>query len=203
MRRPSRAALWVGLALLLALSSLAAATLGGASAPEALILVAADDLERGELVADALAQGRARWIPLAGAGRVPGLVRTGDELEGRSLAVPLAAGEPIVGAVLGAARGIPALRPDGRVVSLPLSAAGAVAPALAPGTPVDVVGGTAEGPRAAAQVLAAEARVVRVEPETATTGAGGVILAVREDEALAISEALATGRDLRLIVRPA
>jgi len=200
-----RSRLWIALALALAAAALALTAFGSGGPESQRILVAADSLERGAEIRDALLDGRAEWRAIAGGGALEGLLRESDALDDLRIAVPLESGEPISRAALGGSAELPTLDAGERLISLPLSSAGAVAGALSVGGRVDVVSTVAEGPLGAAALVADDAEVVTIDadPGTVGQGTGGVLVRVAHDEALTISEALGAGRDLRLIVRPA
>jgi Flp pilus assembly protein CpaB len=199
-----RSTLWLALALALALGAVLLAAVGSGGSAAERILVAQELLEPGTRLDEALIEGRAGWSAVAGADALEGLVREADDTRGLSLSAPVGHREPISRAALGGATALPALTAGERVISLPLSAAGAVAGALAVGARVDVVSVVADRPESEATLIASDAEVVGIEADAAAVGQGmdGVMLKTARDEALAVSESLGAGRDVRLLVRP-
>ncbi|MDH3226947.1 MAG: hypothetical protein OEM67_07650 [Thermoleophilia bacterium] len=199
-----RSRLWIALALTLAVGALLVAAVGGRESDSARILIAREPLTPGLAVREVLLDGRAEWLAVRGAGALEGLLRESDETDGLTLSAPVGPGEPISRAALGGVGTLPPLSADERLISLPLSSAGAVAGALTVGTRVDVASTVAEGPLGAAALIVGDSEVVGIETGAGPLGqgAGGVILKLARSEALAVSEALGAGRDLRLIVRP-
>lgn len=199
----NRGAIWVALAVVLALAAGMSAMLGGGEATR--VLVASESLSSGDDIMTAVADGRLAFREVSGLDGIAGLIDEQNDLAGARLAVPVGVGEPITAAVLGGLdRQLPRVGPSERLVSIPLTSVGAVTAAVAPGTEVDVVASALEGPSTASRVVAERAAVVAVEDrvEALERGAGGVVIRVTDHEALGVTEALATGRDLRVIVRP-
>jgi Flp pilus assembly protein CpaB len=144
-------------------------------------------------------------VPVGGV--LPGMVRDIEQVRGRTLAVPVAAGEPLTEAVFG---GSPELDPvplrrGERAVSVPLTAAGAAAAVLVPGVRVDVVAPPAEGTTDARLVVsAAEVLAQRTPPgaEPGTLDGAAVLLRVSDQDALRLSAALDLSGGVRLLPRP-
>lgn len=145
-------------------------------------------------------------VPVAGV--LPGMRRSFDEVRGRTIAVPVAAGEPVTDAALGGAPGVgpEPLRDGQRAVSVPLAAAGAAAAVLVAGVHVDVVAPPAErSADARVVVVAAEVLAQTLAPgaEPGTLEGGAVLLRVNERDALRLSAALDFSGGVRLLPRPA
>jgi Flp pilus assembly protein CpaB len=146
--------------------------------------------------------------PVPAGAVLPGMARAFDEVQGRTVAVPIAAGEPVTQAALGGAPGLaPApLAAGERGLSVPMAAAGAAAAVLVAGSRVDVVASNADGP-AAARVVVADAEVIA---QTAAAGVdtgggdgGAILLRVGERDALRLTAALDRAGGVRLLPRPA
>jgi Flp pilus assembly protein CpaB len=140
---------------------------------------------------------------------LPGMVRGFDEVRGRTLAVPIAPGEPVTQAALGGAPGLapPPLAAGERGLSVPVAAAGAAAAVLVPGSRVDVVASNADGPMAA-RVVVADAEVIAQTSASSVDGAGAggeggaILLRVGERDALRLTAALDSAGGVRLLPRP-
>ena len=200
----SRGSLWVVLALVLALAS-ALTALVGRGQDSSRILVASQPLAAGRDVESALADGDAVFRDVAGVSQLAGLIGAETDVRGKHLSAPVQSGEPITAAALGGlGLRLPTVAPGERLLSIPLSAAGAVAGSVGPGVEVDVVASAVQRSGTTARVVAERAEVVAVDDrvEALERGSGGVLIRASADEALALTEALATGADLRLIVRP-
>jgi Flp pilus assembly protein CpaB len=185
-------------AALVTVRAAAGAGAGGA------VLVAAGPLPAGALIAPAdLAA-----TPVPEGLRLAGLLRDPAQALGRRTTAPVLAGEPLTEAALGGAPGLgPApLAPGERAVLVPLAAAGAAAAAILPGSRVDAVASTGEGPAGRSEVVVADAEVLAVgaAPEgLETVEPGSVLLRVSARAALRLTEALNFAREVRLLVRPA
>ena len=160
-------------------------------------LAAGAVLERSDLVVASVPAG----LGLAG------LFRDLESAVGRRTVAPVMGGEPITEAALGGAPGSgPApLAPGERAVFVPLAAAGAAATALGPGSRVDAVASTGEGPAGRSEVVVADAEVLAVG--AAPQGLEGVepgtvLLRVGARDALRLTAALNFAREVRLLVRP-
>jgi Flp pilus assembly protein CpaB len=141
-------------------------------------------------------------------GVLPGMLRTFDDLRGRTLAVPIRAGEPVTDGALGGAPGVAPepLRQGERAVSVPLAAAGAAAAVLVPGVRADVVAAPAEGSSASRVVVVAAEVLAQTAPpgaEVGTLDGGAVLLRVSAEDALQLSAALDVSGGVRLLPRPA
>lgn len=203
-RRPT---VWFALAAVLALAAgLITMRAAAVDPPTAAVVVAAEPLPVGTRLDDpptALALAR---VPAAGV--LPGMARSFDDVRGRTVAVPISAGEPLTQGALG---GTPGLAPEPlatgeRALSVPVAAAGAAAAVLIPGARVDVVASAGEG-IADARVVVADAEVIA---QTAPPGldAGGndgaaILLRVSERDALRLTAALDRAGGVRLLPRPA
>ena len=196
-RRRSRAL--VGVALVLAVAAVVFAAGSGDDRRGTPVLVAASPLDPGDLLSDALESGGARWVDVRLPEGVAGFVDPAAVARGARLAVGVAAREPVTAAAVGGYGAAP-VGPGQRLISLPLSAAGAVSGALAPGARVDVLSTLAEGPLASTGVVAEAATVVRVVIDG--QGADGIVLRVAARDALAVTDALTGGGEVRLVVRP-
>ncbi len=148
--------------------------------------------------------------PVPSGARLPGMMRSFDEVQGRTVAVPIAAGEPVTQAALGGAPGLapPPLAAGERGLSVPIAAAGAAAAVLVPGSRVDVVASNADGPVAAARVVVADAEVIAQTTASGVDAAGGdeggaILLRVGERDALRLTAALDRAGGVRLLPRPA
>lgn len=144
-------------------------------------------------------------VPVGGV--LPGMLRTLDDVRGRTIAVPVATGEPVTEAALGGAPGVgpEPLRQGERAVSVPLSAAGAAAAVLVPGVRADVVAAPVEGATDARVVVVAAEVLAQTAPPGAEPGAldgGAVLLRVSEADALRLSAALDLSGGVRLLPRP-
>ena len=174
--------------------------------PMDTVLVAASNLSAGTRLERIDTTVTPVRVPAAGV--LPGMRRSFDEIEGRTLAVPVAAGEPLTDAALGGAPGVgPEPLQDGqRAVSVPLAAAGAAAAVMAPGVRVDVVAPPVEGSTdARVVVVAAEVLAQTLPPgaEPGTLDGGAVLLRVSERDALRLTAALDLSGGVRLLPRPA
>ena len=139
---------------------------------------------------------------------LPGMVRAFDEIRGRTVAVPIAPGEPVTQATLGGVPGLapPPLAAGERGLSVPIAAAGAAAAVLVPGARVDVVASNAEGPMAAAKVVVSDAEVIAQTTASGVDGSAGeggaILLRVGERDALRLTAALDRAGGVRLLPRP-
>ena len=146
--------------------------------------------------------------PVPAGALLPGMARAFDEVRGRTVAVPIAPGEPVTQAALGGAPGLapPPLAAGERGLSVPVAAAGAAAAVLVPGARVDVVASNADGPAAAARVVVADAEVIAQTTPSGVDGASGeggaILLRVGEREALRLTAALDRAGGVRLLPRP-
>jgi Flp pilus assembly protein CpaB len=170
------------------------------------VLVAATDLGVGTRLDQVESVVAAVQIPAAGV--LPGMRRTFDEVRGRTVAVPVGAGEPLTEAALGGSPGVgpEPLREGQRAVSVPLAAAGAAAAVLVPGVRVDVVASPVGGATDARVVVAAAEVLAQTAPpgaEPGTLDGGAVLLRVGERDALRLSGALDLAGGVRLLPRPA
>lgn len=203
-RRPTG---WFAAAAVLAvLAGLLTMRAAATDAPMGTVLVAAANLTvgtrlDGEVVSVALVQ-----VPAAGV--LPGMRRSLDEVRGRTIAVPVAAGEPVTDAALGGAPGVgpEPLREGQRAVSVPLASAGAAAAVLVPGVLVDVLAPPVDGSTDARVVVASAEVLAQTTPpgaESGTLDGGAVLLRVDERNALRLSAALDLAGGVRLLPRPA
>lgn len=203
-RRPTG---WFAVASVLAgLAGLLTMRAAATHTPMDTVLVAATNLSVGTRLdrADTTVQ----LVRVPAAGVLSGMRRSFDEIRGRTIAVPIAAGEPLTDAALGGALGVsPEPLQDGqRAVSVPLAAAGAAAAVMVPGVRVDVVAPPAEGSTdARVVVVAAEVLAQTLPPgaEPGTFDGGAVLLRVSERDALRLSAALDLSGGVRLLPRPA
>ncbi len=199
-RQPS---MWFVLAAVLAtiaaIATMRAAATNGAMAT---VVVAARDLPYGANLDESTANVRELLVPRDGV--LPGMVQRPSELAGRSLSVPVRAGEPITQASLGGEPGVAPepLRRGERAISVPRVAAGAAIAALVPGARVDVIASSDSGE---ARLVVARAEVIA---QTIPNGAdavsdgGAVLLRVTAKGALDLSAALDGARGVRLLPRP-
>lgn len=203
-RRPTG---WFAVASALAvLAGLLTMRVAAAHTPMDTVLVAASNLSVGTRLdrADALVTP----VRVPAAGVLPGMRRSFDEVQGRTVAVPLSAGEPVTDAALGGAPGLnpEPLRDGQRAVSVPLAAAGAAAAVMVPGVDVDVLAPPAEGSTDARVVVVAAEVLAQTAPpgaEPGTLDGGAVLLRVSERDALRLSAALDLSGGVRLLPRPA
>jgi Flp pilus assembly protein CpaB len=204
-RRP--AGLWFAVAAILTVLAVMTSVRASArSVPTTVVLVAATDLAFGASGAQLGAGVREQLVPRDGA--LPGVLRRREELTGRVLSMPVAAGEPITQSSLG---GNPAiaprpLAPGERAISVPASTAGAALPALVPGARVDVIAsGDMEGSAARVVVSGAEviAQSALVDAEGAPLDAGHILLRVDAEASLDLGTALDSARGVRVLARPA
>ncbi len=199
-RRPS---MWFVLAA--ALATIAAITTMRAAATNgttATVVVAARDLPYGANFGESVANAREVVVPRDGV--LPGMVQRRSDLVGRSLSVPVRAGEPITQASLGGEPGVAPepLRRGERAISVPRGAAGAAITALVPGARVDVISSSDSGE---ARLVVARAEVIAqtIPSETDPASDGGaVLLRVTAKGALDLSAALDGTRGVRLVPRP-
>lgn len=176
-RRRSLSALLAGLAVLAGIAAVAPP-----AAPTASVLVAVRDLASGEVLSAGDVE-RVAWP----AGAVPG--GAVEEVEGRTLAAPLRAGEPVTDVRL-VGPGLAEAHPGRVVAPVRISDAGAVA-LLRVGDRVDVMAGDPVSPGSEAEVVASGATVLALpEPagDASSYGPGGtsgalVVLAVEETAA--------------------
>jgi Flp pilus assembly protein CpaB len=203
-RRPTG---WFAVASVLAvLAALLTMRAAATHTPMDTVLVAATDLSVGTRLDRAGTAVTPVRVPAAGV--LPGMRRSLDEIQGRTIAVPVAAGEPLTDAALGGAPGVsPEPLHDGqRAVSVPLTAAGAAAAVMVPGVRVDVVAPPAEGSTDARVVVVAAEVLAQALPPGAEPGAldgGAVLLRVSERDALRLTAALDLSGGVRLLPRPA
>jgi Flp pilus assembly protein CpaB len=191
------------LGLVAALVSLGA----GSAPPPVTVVVARAQLGTGLLIDQATAVAALSTVPVPASAALPGMLRDPGEAVGRRIAAPVAAGEPVTQAALG---GVPGAGPGPlavgeRAVAVPLSAAGAAAAGVRPGTRVDVVASTGEGLTGRTALVVADAEVLGVgTPDTTDPAAapGEVVLRVQARQALRITAALNFAREVRLLVRP-
>lgn len=197
-RRPS---IWFVAAAALALIAAAVTIRAAAQTPTTDIIVAHGDIAPGTPVTAAAIGPLTVSRDVA---ELPGLVASIDDVVGRRFAVAVAAGEPITQASLG---GDPRIAPrplaaGERAVSIPASAAGAALAALVPGARVDV---TAPSPAGTATVVVRNGEVIaRQEADTSAgaTGEGGVLLRVREADAVKLGAAIDGAAGIRILIRP-
>ncbi len=197
-RRPSA---WFVAAALLALVAALATVRSAARGPVATIVVARENIVAGTPVASAPLE--VRSVRAATADLV-GVIRHTDEIAGRRFAAALAAGEPVTQAGLG---GDPAIAPrplaaGERAISIPAATAGAALPALVPGARVDVTAPAASG---AATIVVRNGEVIarqENDPDAGTAAEGGVLLRVREDDAVRLSAAVDGAAGIRILIRP-
>ena len=155
-RRPTA---WFAIAGVLAVAAgLITMRAAAVDTPSGVVVVAAGPIGVGTRLDDPESVLVLARVPATGV--LPGMVRSFDEVRGRTVAVPISGGEPVTQAGLG---GAPGLAPEPlaageRALSVPLAAAGAAAAVLVPGARVDVVGSAPEG-AAAARVVVADAEV--------------------------------------------
>ena len=139
---------------------------------------------------------------------LPGMARAYDEVRGRTVAVPIAPGEPVTQAALGGSPGLgpPPLAVGERGLSVPVAAAGAAAAVLVPGARVDVVASNLDG-AAEARVVVADAEVIAQTSPAGVDGGGSdggaILLRVGERDALRLTAALDRAGGVRLLPRPA
>jgi Flp pilus assembly protein CpaB len=189
----------VGVALVLATGAVVVAASSGNDRRGTPVLVATSPLGAGDLLSEALDAGSARWVDVPLPDGVAGFVDPAAVAQGARLAVGIGAREPVTAAAAGGYGGA-RVGPGQRLISLPLSAGGAVSGALVPGARVDVLSTLAEGPLASTGVVAEAATVVRVVIDG--QGADGIVLRVAARDALAVTDALSGGGEVRLAVRP-
>lgn len=202
-RRPSA---WFAIAGVLALAAgMLTMRAAAADTPTVPVVVAAEPIAVGMRLDEPEAVLMLTPVP-AGA-LLPGMARALDEVRGRTVAVPIAAGEPVTQAALGGMPGLapPPLAPGERGLSVPVAAAGAAAAVLVAGSRVDVVASAAEG-EATAKVVVADAEVIA---QAATAGvdseggeSGAILLRVGERDALRLTAALDRAGGVRLLPRP-
>jgi Flp pilus assembly protein CpaB len=194
--RQVAAAVLAGLALVLALRPVPAAT-GPATGPPAVpVAVAAADLPAGTV----LTAGDLTTALLPGAAAPAGATADPDELTGQVLAAPVRAGEAVTDVrVVGP--GLWSQVPEGQVAAPVRLADLAVATLLRAGDRVDVLAAVPDGPTPSVEVVARSALVLTVpttaaaDPPAGTTeGAGLLVLAVAPETAqrLAAAGAAAT-----------
>jgi len=180
-----------------------------AAAPETpmtSVVVAAEPLSVGVRLDNPETVLRVAAMP-AGA-ELTGLATALDQVRGRTVAVPISAGEPLTEAALGGAPGLaPApLAAGERGLSVPTSSAGAAAAVLVPGSRVDVVASNVDEP-AGARVVVANAEVIAQAPPGTDSGAGddggSILLRVGQRDALRLTAALDRAGGVRLLPRPA
>lgn len=197
-RRPSA---WFVAAIVLALIAAVTTLRAAARGPVVDILVAADDIAAGTPVGSAPLVARSVPAPTA---ELAGLIRQSDEIQGRRFAVAVGAGEPITQAGLG---GDPEIAPRAlasgeRAISIPAVTAGAALPALVPGARVDVTAPSASGEAA---IVVRDGEVIarhESDPATGTGSEGGVLLRVREQDAVRLSAAVDGAAGIRILIRP-
>ncbi len=202
-RRPTG---WFAAATVLAaLAGLLTMRAAATHTPMDTVLVAATDLGVGTRLDQT--DGIVTVVQVPAAGVLPGMRRNLDEVRGRTVAVPVGAGEPVTEAALGGAPGVgpEPLREGQRAVSVPLAAAGAAAVVLVPGVRVDVLAPPVEGSTDARVVVAAAEVLAQTTPpgaESGTLDGGAVLLRVGERDALRLSAALDLTGGVRLLPRP-
>lgn len=197
-RRPSP---WFVVAGALALIAMLMTLRAAARTPTAEIVVATDTITAGTPAA-AAAIGM-RSVP-AGVADLPGIVRHTGEIVGRRFAVTVGAGEPVTQASLG---GDPAIAPrplavGERAVSIPAATAGAALPALVPGARVDVTAPSVSG---TAQLVVRDGEVIarqETDPAGGSVSEGGVLLRVREADAVKLGAAVDGAGGIRILIRP-
>jgi Flp pilus assembly protein CpaB len=202
-RRPSA---WFAAAGVLALGA-GILTLRAAAVdtPMVPVVVAAEPIAVGVRL-DA-PEGLLMLTPVHAGAVLPGMARTLDEVRGRTVAVPIAAGEPVTQAALGGLPGLapPPLAPGERGLSVPIAAAGAAAAVLVSGSRVDVVAASSDGE--AARVVVADAEVIAQTTAAGVDSGGGeggaILLRVGERDALRLTAALDRAGGVRLLPRPA
>jgi Flp pilus assembly protein CpaB len=177
-------------------------------APARVLVVAREDIAAGTLLGGPASERLLALAAVPAGFHLPGLIGDPDEVAGRRTAAPLAAGEPVTQAALGGSPGLgPApLAPGERAVPVPLAAAGGAAAALRPGSRVDVVASSGEGPAGRSAVVVSDAEVLATDDVLAVDGGGfgmaSAMLRVTPAQALRVTEALNFARDVRLLVRP-
>lgn len=203
-RRPS---VWFAAAGLLAVAAgLLTMRAAAVDAPTVQVVVASEPIAVGVRLDDPEAVLTLASVPVGAL--LPGMMRTFDEVLGRTVAVPITAGEPVTQAALGGAPGLapPPLAPGERGLSVPVAAAGAAGAVLVPGSRVDVVASNADGPVTAARVVVADAEVIAQTNASGIDGTGGegaaILLRVRERDALRLTAALDRAGGVRLLPRP-
>lgn len=209
MRRPTRRrpTSWFAIAAICAaLAALLTVRAAATRTETAQVMVAARPLSVGTRLDQP--EGALASVAVPTAGVLPGMYRGPDQLRGRIVVVPVAAGEPVTDAALGGAPGVGAepLRTGERAVSVPALAAGAAAVVLVPGVRVDVVASPTDGSTQARVVVADVEVLARTVPPGADEGTsegGAVLLRVAERDALLLSAALDLGPGVRLLPRPA
>ncbi|WP_217913091.1 Flp pilus assembly protein CpaB [Miltoncostaea marina] len=201
---------WLLLAGLVGLLAAAMTLRAGAGEPAAggAVVVARQELRPGLLIDADVAATALVAVPAPAMPGVTGLAADPAALVGRTVAVPVAPGEPLTEAALGGAAGLgPRPLADGeRAVSVPLTAAGGAAAGLLPGARVDVVASTGEGAAGRTAVVVADAEVLAVVEATAPDGLAQpaeALLRVSAAQALRITAAVNFAREVRLLARPA
>jgi Flp pilus assembly protein CpaB len=206
MRRPL---LWFLVAgALLALTVIMVMRSSGASQGAGRVVVARVVIPAGTLLDEDTAATALALAAVPDALGLRGLVTSAAGVVGRRTVAPLGPGEPVTEAVLGGSPGVgPApLAAGERAVPVPLRAAGGPVAAPAPGSRVDVMASDGEGPAGRTRVIVADAEVLAVTPgASGDTGemAGGVVLRLSANDALAVAHALDFAREVRVIARPA
>lgn len=203
-RRPTG---WFAVATLLAvLAGLLTMRAAATRMPMDTVLVAATNLSVGTRLDRIETAVTPVLVPVAGV--LPGMHTDPEDLRGRTIAVPLAVGEPVTDAALGGAPNIAPepLRDGERAVSVPLTTAGAASAVLVPGVRVDVVATAQEGRTDARVIVVAAEVLAQTVPPGAEPGAldgGAILLRVGERDALRLSAALDLAGGVRLLPRPA
>ncbi|MCC6832053.1 MAG: hypothetical protein IT200_11960 [Thermoleophilia bacterium] len=205
-RRPGRRALLIaGAAGVAAALLITVAQRGPGRVP---VLVARVEVPAGTVLDEPTLSDAFTATRLSGDAPLGGLPADPAQLVGRRTAAALATGEPLPLAALGGGRpAVAPLAPGERAVPVPAQAAGAAATALEPGTRVDVVASSGEGPAGRTRVIVAGAEVLAVDQgadggfgEAPTVGA--VLLRAGARDALLITAALNFAREVRLLARP-
>lgn len=202
-----RGVAWLVAAALLAV---VAAVLTGRAAAERpsrdAVLVASAPIAAGTDLGSEQARQVLALAPVPEGLGLTGLLRDASAVAGRTLVVPLSAGEPVTEAALGGAPGSgPApLAVGERAISVPMALAGAAANALRPGLRVDIVASSGEGLTGRSRVVVANVEVLQIgtgaregDPQEATA-----LLRVSARQALRVTEALDFARGVRLVIRP-
>ena len=163
------------------------------------MLVAAEPIAAGTLLDTTVL----REVTVRGEVPIAGLTEP-STIVGRRTVSDLLPGEPVTEASLGGGVAVPSpLTPGERAVPVPAAAAG-VGPAgvLRPGTLVDVVASSGEGPAGRTSVIVAGAEVLSSDAADDSGLGGAVLLRASAKESLRITAALNFARDVRLLARP-
>lgn len=169
--------------------------------------VAIEPVAAGTILDDSTLAERFQLVRLRSATPLVGVIGDPGPVRDRRVAEDLTAGEPLTLAAMGGGRAVPApLAPGERAVPVPAQPSAAAGQVLSPGTLVDVVASTGEGPAGRTRVVVAGAEVLAVDAPASggTAEPGGVVLLrARSGDALRITAALNFSRDVRLLARPA